>query len=222
MDYAAFCEKEGYTFPFSENLDILKESVQLGNKTAPNRIVYHPMEGCDGERSGVPGELTRRRYLRFAAGGAGIIWFEAVACMQKARANPRQLFLTEDNIAAFQKLNDEMREICMKENGFAPLIILQDTHSGRYSKPNGVPEPIIVRNNPYLEKNGAVDPSRIITDEELDQGKEALIHTAYLAEKAGFDGVDIKCNHCYLARSGTGRCAAKGRGLFGNLPCEFV
>lgn len=198
MTYEGFCEKEGGRLPFAEDLSVFREKTAVGRKTAQNRIVYHPMEGCDGTADGAPGEYTIRRYRRFAQGGPGIIWFEAVSCMEQARANPRQLYLTEKNLDAFSRLVEMMKQVCMEENGYEPLVILQDTHSGRYSKPDGTPRPIIVRNNPYLEKDGKVDPARIITDEELDQVKEALVHTAFLAEKAGFDGVDIKCNHCYL------------------------
>ena len=75
---------------------------------------------------------------------------------------------------------------------------MQDTHSGRYSKPYGVPEPIIAYNNPLFETNGAIDASRIISDEELDSVRDMLVHSAVLAAKAGFDGVDIKCCHRYL------------------------
>ena len=170
----------------------------IGNKTFPNRLACQAMEGCDGTSDGAPGELTERRYLRFAAGGAGLIWFEATACLPEGRANPRQLWLTESNLDAFQRLLDKIRETAMRENGYVPLIIMQNTHSGRYSKPEGKPAPIIVYNNPIFEKSAPIDPAWIITDEGLDRVKEALVHNSVLAEKAGFDGVDIKCCHRYL------------------------
>ena len=58
---------------------VLNTSIEIHNRNLPNRIVFQPMEGCDGTPSGGIGELTRRRYLRFAQSGAGIIWFEATA-----------------------------------------------------------------------------------------------------------------------------------------------
>jgi len=36
------------------------------------------MEGYDPENNGSLSELTIRRYLRYATGGSGIIWFEKV------------------------------------------------------------------------------------------------------------------------------------------------
>lgn len=200
-DFSAFSEQNsqlGTGLPYSENTAILGETVTIGNKIAPNRLVCQAMEGCDGKRDGSPDELTLRRYRRFAEGGAGIIWFEATACREEGRANPRQLWITEENLDSFKALVEEIREISMKKNGYAPLILMQDTHSGRYSKPHGTPEPIIAYNNPIFEKDHPIDPSRIISDEELDRVKDDLVRAAHLAELAGFDGVDIKCCHRYL------------------------
>ncbi len=195
-------EKENLYFgnllPYSEDVSVLNKSIEILGHKINNRLVCQAMEGCDGTRTGEPDELTIRRYLRFAEGGAGIIWFEATACTEEGRANPRQLWIREDNVDAFKRLNDLIRETAIKANGYAPLIIMQDTHSGRYSKPEGVPAPIIAYNNPIFEKDKPIDKSRIITDDELDNVRDLLVKAAYLAEKAGFDGVDIKCCHRYL------------------------
>ncbi len=196
--FASENELLGANLPYASDLTILGDSFTLGNKTIPNRLVCQAMEGCDGTADGAPDELTIRRYHRFAKGGAGLIWFEATACLPEGRANPRQLWLTEANLDSYKRLLNEIRETSLRENGYAPLIIMQNTHSGRYSKPEGKPAPIIAYNNPIFEKDTPIDPSRIITDEELDRVGEALIHNSVLAEKAGFDGVDIKCCHRYL------------------------
>ena len=128
---------------YSDDISCLKENVLIDGKMIPHRIVYQPMEGCDASPDGSPGELTERRYLRFASGGAGIIWFEAVSCLPEGRANPRQLMLNDENIDKYKILLEKIRETAIKENGCAPLIIMQNTHSGRYSRPNGVAEPVI-------------------------------------------------------------------------------
>ncbi len=181
--------------PFSRNTAPLLESVAAGGIAAPSRIVYQPMEGCDGEPDGSPGELTVRRYSRFAAGGPGIVWFEAVAVMPEGRANPRQLSLTEKNIGRFSRLVGEIKETAVKSGNREPLVIMQATHSGRYSKPRGTPEPLAARRAPVLEAAG--EPT-VVTDEYLDRVGEALVASAALAERAGFDGVDVKSCHGYL------------------------
>ena len=184
--------------PYADKTDCLGETVQIGTKTAPNRLVCQAMEGCDGAADGSPDELTVRRYQRLAEGGTGIIWFEATAISHESRANPRQLWMTEGNLDSFRRLADEIRERGLRANGYAPLILLQATHSGRYSKPEGKPAPIIAYNNPLFEGDNPISPDRIITDEGIDRVREGLVATARLAERAGFDGVDIKCCHRYL------------------------
>ena len=120
--------------PYSEDTSILKESVKIGSKTVPNRLACQAMEGCDGNADGTPAELTFRRYKRLAEGGSGIIWFEATACREDGRANPRQLWIRKDNLDSYKKIVNDIREDALKVNGYAPLIIMQATHSGRYSK----------------------------------------------------------------------------------------
>ena len=184
--------------PYSEDTSILKESVKIGSKTAPNRLACQAMEGCDGNADGTPAELTYRRYKRLAEGGSGIIWFEATACREDGRANPRQLWIKRDNLDSYKKIVNDIREDAIKANGYAPIIIMQATHSGRYSKPHGFPEPLIAYNNPIFEGDKPIDKSRILSDSEIDRIGEALIESSKLAEEAGFDGVDIKCCHRYI------------------------
>lgn len=194
----ALCKQTNVTLPYADDFGVLSQPLKVGKKQAPNRICYQAMEGCDGTADGAPDTLTLRRYERFAKGGAGIIWFEATAVCEEARANPRQLWITKDNVSAFAAAVKMIRETCLRENGYVPIIICQQTHSGRYSKPNGTPAPLIAYNNPLFEKDNPIDASRIVTDEYLDTVSEMLSNAAVLAEQAGFDGVDIKCCHRYL------------------------
>ncbi len=184
--------------PFSESTDILTTSLTVGSKTISNRLACQAMEGCDGNPDGTPGELTLRRYDRFSEGGAGLIWYEATAVMEEGKANPRQLHINADNVDAFASQVERIKENALKKTGKEPVVIMQATHSGRYSKPEGAPAPLIAYNNPIFEKDSPIDKSRIVTDEHIDRIKEALISASALAEKAGFDGVDIKACHRYL------------------------
>ena len=191
-------EALGTNLPFAEDTSLLASSLQVGGKTIPNRFVCQAMEGCDGTPTGEPDQLTKRRYDRFAKGGSGLIWFEATAVLPEGRANPRQLYITEKNVDAFKTIVEDIKEAGMKANGYAPVVVMQATHSGRYSKPQGVPAPLIADNNAWLEGDTPIDPSRIVSDDYLDTVRDALVEGARLAEQAGFDGVDIKCCHRYL------------------------
>jgi 2,4-dienoyl-CoA reductase-like NADH-dependent reductase (Old Yellow Enzyme family) len=191
----------GLKLHFSNNIELLKRKVDIGGFTAPNSMAIHPMEGCDGERNGSPGELTKRRYDRFSKGGAGLIWFEAVAVVPEGRANPRQLWIYENNLSEFQKLHEIMIQNAHQEFGkdFTPLCIMQLTHSGRYSKPESQPAPVIACHNPFLDgaQKIAADMA-VITDSELEKLEDEYVKAAILAQRAGFDGVDVKGCHRYL------------------------
>lgn len=197
-DYLKQSAELGTALPYSEDTSVLGKSEEINGRFVKNRLACQAMEGCDGTPDGRPGELTERRYMRFSEGGAGIIWFEATAVLPEGRANPRQLYINEKTLDSYKNIVEKIRENAVKKTGKAPLIIMQATHSGRYSKPEGKPAPIIAYNNPIFEKDNQIDKSRIISDEGLDRVKEALITGASLAEKAGFDGVDVKCCHRYL------------------------
>lgn len=184
--------------PIQEDLSPLYAPLTLAGKTVNNRIAFQPMEGTDGTEDGAPDKWTIRRYERFAKAGPGVIWFEAVATVPEGRASAHQLYLTEKNVDEFKRLTDRMREISLKENGYAPLIVMQATNSGRYSKPTGKPEPIVTYRCPPLEE-GLDQPFRVLTDDELRRYEAAFEATAKLSQQAGFDGMDVKCCHRYLA-----------------------
>lgn len=177
---------------------ILEKPIEIHGKIISNRIVFHPMEGCDGTPEGAIDALTRRRYIRFAKSGAGIIWFEATAVCNEGRANPRQLFLNENTKDSFKSLIKEIKEVSLKENGFEPIIIVQLTHSGRFSKPNGTPEPIVAYRNAHWEIGKEDQPYIVATDDYLKTIPEKYSRASKLAEEVGFDGIDIKCCHGYL------------------------
>jgi 2,4-dienoyl-CoA reductase-like NADH-dependent reductase (Old Yellow Enzyme family) len=198
--------------PMQEDVSILGAAVKIGPLTAPNRLAVNPMEGADGDSEGCPGELTLRRYKRFAAGGSGIVWVEAIAVVPEARANPRQLWLHDKSKDAFANMVAETRKAARESMGsqHRPIIVAQLTHSGRYSKPEGVASPIIPQRDPYRDamipqqppikntKTTIPDNWPIVTDDYLDGLVEAYVKAAKLAFEVGFDAVDIKACHGYL------------------------
>ncbi len=190
--------EQKWKIPIEQDLSILKTPVKLKYKTIPNRIAIQPMEGCDGTADGMFSDLTRRRYQRFANSGAGLIWFEAVAIVQEGRANPRQLWINPNTVEHFKREVEAIRQAAKKQHGIEPILIMQATHSGRYSKPNGVPEPMIALNKPVFEKTEPLPERCIVTDTYLERLEEMYGKAAMLAQQAGFDGIDIKCCHGYL------------------------
>jgi NADPH-dependent glutamate synthase beta subunit-like oxidoreductase/2,4-dienoyl-CoA reductase-like NADH-dependent reductase (Old Yellow Enzyme family) len=195
----------GYSIPVSgitpDGISLLKSKVSLRGGTIPNRLCIQPVEGCDGEPDGSPGKLTIRRYERFAKGGSGLIWVEATAVTREGKANPRQLWINENSAPGFKKLVDMIRELAVDENGERqnPYIVLQLTHSGRYSKPEGIPKPLIMYHSPILDPtHGLTESYPVVSDEYLDALQQKYVTAAKLAYDCGFDAVDIKSCHGYL------------------------
>ncbi|MCB1247910.1 MAG: NADH:flavin oxidoreductase, partial [Acidimicrobiales bacterium] len=64
--------------PLAQQLTVTDGSA--GTRTIGNRWAVLPMEGWDGTVDGLPTDLVRRRWERFGASGAKLIWGgEAVA-----------------------------------------------------------------------------------------------------------------------------------------------
>ena len=177
---------------------IISTPIEIYGKRVSNRVLFQPMEGCDGTSEGGVDNLTKRRYLRFAEGAPGIIWFEATAVCNEGRANPRQLYINENTVESFQNIVREIKEKSMELHGFEPVIIVQLTHSGRYSKPNGIPEPIVAYRNELWEKKKEDQRYTVADDAYLETIPSMYSRAAELAVEAGFDGIDIKCCHGYL------------------------
>ena len=183
----------GFDLPFSNDLSPLLGPLTIDGFSIRNRFVVQPMEGYDSEPDGSPSPLTKRRYLRYAEGGSGIIWFEATAVSADGRSNPGQPMITSGNLEFYRSLVYETRMAASKK-GFNPILVIQLTHSGRYSKPGGKSTPKVAALNPVLD----ITEPYILTDSDLRQIRDQYISSAKLASEAGFDAIDIKACHGYL------------------------
>ena len=182
----------------------LAQPLQLDDLNLGNRFAIQPMEGWDGTSDGEPTDLTFRRWGRFGASGAKLIWGgEAVAVSHDGRANPHQLFINRRADVYLARLRETLvAEHRRAVGSVAGLVIgLQLTHSGRYSQPNvhGRPEPRILYHHPILDRRlGIPHDHPLLSDEEIRQIIEDFQRAARLAHEAGFDFVDIKHCHGYL------------------------
>jgi 2,4-dienoyl-CoA reductase-like NADH-dependent reductase (Old Yellow Enzyme family) len=153
---------------------------------------------------------VHRRWRRFGESGCGLVWGEATAVRADGRANPNQLVIdrrTVDEIAGLRALLDP-----------AQVTGLQLTHSGRWSRPDGTPEPRTAYEHPWLDRRVDVGGSAVFTDDELDSLAEDYVAAAVLASEAGFDFVDVKHCHGYLLHellTGYGREGRYGGDLSG-------
>jgi len=193
----------------------LLRTVTVGSFRLGNSVAIHPMEGCDGTADGSPGELTWRRYERFARGGAKLVWFEATAVCEEGRANPRQLWIHERNADAFARLLERIEHVHREQYGTSADLLepIQLTHSGRYC----FRRPIVASHNPAIDRKTRIAADYpVISDDELERLEDDYVAAGRLALQAGFRAVDLKVTHGYLLSELMGakeRCGQYGGSL---------
>jgi len=165
--------------------EILASPINIGRRTALNRLVNHPMECNDADSSGNPTELTLKRYRRLAEGGAGMINLESLTVSPVSRARKNQLEITERTAEGLAKLVKAMREVNDK-----PLIIFQINHSGNVSNRNFSN---VVSYYPIGDTS-----VHLLSDEEIDEIMQWFVKAAVIAHQVGADGIDFKQCHGYL------------------------
>jgi 2,4-dienoyl-CoA reductase-like NADH-dependent reductase (Old Yellow Enzyme family) len=201
----AECRRLGLDLRFSDDFSGLYRPVAVGPLCAGNALCIQPMEGCDGTPDGRPDTLTFRRYERFGAGGAKLIWAEATAVLEEGRANPRQLLLNEQTAPDLERMLHGCRQAHRQAFGTDDDLVvgLQLTHSGRYS----YRRPLIAFHDPLLDPRivvdkatgRAIDPAYpLLGDDYLRRLVDHYVAAARLAYRIGFQFVDIKQCHRYL------------------------
>ncbi|MGH9573249.1 MAG: NADH:flavin oxidoreductase [Candidatus Acidiferrales bacterium] len=191
---------------------LAKGGIKIGN-----RIAVQPMEGWDGLRDGNPSENTVRRWKRFGSSGAKLIWGgEAVAVVHDGRANPNQLVAAPHTETGIAQLRDTLiAEHRIRTGSTDDLLIgLQLTHSGRYCRPNvhDRPEPKILYHHPFLDRRLRLPVDYpVLTDGDIERIIESFHRAAVMADKLGFDFVDIKHCHGYLGHEFLSARTREGR-----------
>lgn len=198
----------GVELPFDEGILTgadapLAQPYRLGETVIGNRFAILPMEGWDGTFDGRPTDLTFRRWQRFGASGAKLIWGgEAAAVRRDGRANPNQLLVNEANLKDLAALREAL--VAEHEAHWSSqdlLVGLQLTHSGRFARPNpgGALEPAILYHHPWLDRKYGLSAAHpVLSDDEISRLVEDFGVAARLAQAAGFAFVDIKHCHGYL------------------------
>ena len=179
----------------------LAKPIGVAGRAGATRVGVRPLGGGAAGPAGGPSDLVRRRWRRFGASGAGMVWAEATAVRADGRANPRQLVIDATTVDDLATLRADLVAAHEQAGGRAggPVVGLQLTHSGRWSRPDGEPRPRIAYRHPLLDDRVGAGDADVLSDAELDGLVEAFVRAAGLARRAGFDFVDVKHCHGYLA-----------------------
>jgi 2,4-dienoyl-CoA reductase-like NADH-dependent reductase (Old Yellow Enzyme family) len=200
----------------------LAQPLDVGGFIVGNRWCIHPMEGWDGNTDGTPSEHTIRRWKHFGESGAKWIWGgEAFAVQGDGRANPNQIGVIDDGferaergaVTLLRALEDAHRASFGTKDDL--LVGLQLTHSGRFCRPNDKKklEPRIAYHHPILDPKfgiAADDDSVVISDDYIKRLIDHYVRAAKLAQRAGFQFVDVKHCHGYLGHEMLGAFTRPG------------
>ena len=160
------------------------EPIKIKNKLIPNRLFAQAMEGNDSENGGHPSARTLNRYANFAQGKWGVVIVEATSIIETSLARVNGMIINKKNLDSFKRLTKIFRQ-----NNGESLLLLQITHSGQQSGPFSD----ITTLTPCGDSK-----QRHISGDEVAQIRDRFIEGAFLAEQAGFDGVDLKMCHGYF------------------------
>ena len=222
-DLRTYLDSNDISLPFDDTLLSTDESpfnrsIPLkSGKTIGNSLCILPMEGWDGTTDGRPSKFTKSRWKKFAISGAKLLFgCEAVAVCHSGKANPNQLVLNEGTFPDFVELRKSLVQDHQEAFGQADDLVigLQLTHSGRFCKPNSHKkfESKILYSHPFLNtKFGVATDYPLLTDDEIDGIVEQYVDAAVLAQKAGFDFVDVKHCHGYLGHEFLSAVSREGR-----------
>ena len=204
-----YFESVGVELPFDHEVRSgpdapLARPLTLHGKTVGNRFAILPMEGWDCTADGRPTDLTRRRWQRWGLSGAKLIFgAEAIAVCPEGRGSPTQLIMAEETLPDIAALRDLLVDTHAQH--FTTVddlyVGVQLTHSGRVSHPHDMDrsEPRTLYHHPLLDgPYDARDDGAIMSDDEIERVIADFVKAAVLAQRAGFDFVDVKHCHGYV------------------------
>jgi N-ethylmaleimide reductase len=171
----------------------------LGVLKLPNRMVMAPMTRNRNDQNGVPKSMAATHYAQRAT--AGLLITEATQVSERANG---YMFtpgiFTDDQVHGWQAVTDAV-------HAAGGRIFSQIWHSGRVSHPllqPGGEDPVapsaIPADTMVFTPNGFEPPTtpRELTVDEIPGIVAQFAHAAAMAERAGFDGVEVHGANGYL------------------------
>ncbi len=170
--------------------EIWDTEIRIVNKKIKNRIVYPPLSCNWADIDGNPNDKIFNYYKRLAEGGCGMIVLEGTAVYPDGKGATNTICLyKEDQIEKFLRITD----IIKKNNVFCSIQLM---HVGGQGNPN------FTGTDPYApsfyECRGTGFSAREMSLDEIRDIKNKFVNSAVLAEKIGFDAIELHLAHGYL------------------------
>lgn len=209
---------------------IALKPIRINSIVLPNRISVGSMCQYSAQK-GNPSLWHYGHLQNLAQSGAGLLMLESTAVSMQGRISRKDLtLLNHENFKEFLKLREYLKFISDIPVG------IQISHSGRKGSAH---IPWVKFNTPLKKKDGGwntVSPSAIKRDKkwpipkQLSLGKmssikKAFKKSAYFANKAGFDCLEVHMAHGYLLHQFFSPISNKRKDTYGgNLEnrCRFL
>lgn len=180
--------------------DIFSPLTLQSGAVLPNRLCKAAMEENMAEAGQVPGEALFTLYSEWAKGGAGLILTGNVMVDPKALTGPGGVVLEPGSLTDDDNRKRFERWAKSGKSGGGKLV-MQISHPGRQVYATMGTEGISASVT-KVTMEGPGDkmfaPSRAMTSDEILGMIKRFADTAHMAERAGFDGVEIHAAHGYL------------------------
>ncbi len=160
-------------------------------KTAKNRFFKSAMEEQLAKHD-QPTQALVRLYDTWAKGGIGISVTGNVMVSETGKGSINDVVLSDE------RSMDMLKAWAQAGTQNDTLLIMQINHAGKQS-PKAVNKTPVAPSAVALKgMDGFINPPRALADNEIEMIIRQFIHTAQIADKAGFSGVQIHGAHGYL------------------------
>ena len=176
----------------------------LRNMTLKNRVVVSPMAQYKA-KDGIPNNWHLTHYGERAKGGAGLVFTEMLCVSLEGRITPGCPCLYDDKHIAFWS---ELTNFAHKHTD--AKICAQIGHAGRKGSTrlawDGIDKPLPSENWPLMSASALplMPESQVpkaMDRSDMDKVRDQFVAAARIADKAGFDMIEMHAAHGYLLAS---------------------
>ncbi len=160
-------------------------------KAAKNRFFKSAMEEQLAQHNQPTAQLVRL-YDTWAQGGTGVLVTGNVMVADNGKGSINDVVLSDE------RSMDTLKAWAKAGTQNDTLLIMQINHAGKQSPKVVNAKPVAPSAVALQGMDGFINPPRELADNEIEMLIRQFAHTAQMAEKAGFSGVQIHGAHGYL------------------------
>lgn len=184
-----------------KNDSILFSQGHIGKLTIKNRYIVAPMTRISADEDGKANARMKTYYERFAKGGFGAVITEGIYFDDQYS----QGYFNQPGIESEEHIQ-AWKHIVQSVQTQGTIIIAQLMHAGGQSQGNRFQDETIAPSAvapkgeqlSFYNGSGPFQTPKAMTQQDITQVKNAFVHAATSAQKAGFDGVEIHGANGYL------------------------